>query len=56
VDDALKSTIDAHKDTLKEMDNRFKKAIDALSDYEKKHYSSKIVAKRMAAAAEGESD
>jgi hypothetical protein len=37
VDDALRSTVKAQKKTLKDVDENFKKAIDALSTYEKIH-------------------
>ena len=50
VDDALKSATEAERKTSKDADESFKRAIDALSDYEKKCYSKETVSKRMAAA------
>lgn len=50
VDDALKSATEAERKTSKDADESFKRAIDALSDYEKKCFSKETVSKRMAAA------
>lgn len=50
VDDALKSATEAQKKTSEKADKKFKDAIDALSDHEKKYNSNETVAKRMEAA------
>jgi hypothetical protein len=50
VDDALGSATEAQKKASKEVDKKFKKAIDALTDYEKGCHSSETVAKKMVEA------
>ena len=50
IDDALKSAAQAQKDTSIEANEKFKKAIDILEDYEMKSYFKKTVAKRIAEA------
>jgi hypothetical protein len=50
VEDALKSATEAQKKTSKPTDKKFKEAIDALIDYEKKYRSRKTAAIIMAAA------
>jgi len=54
VDDALRSATKAQKKTLKDVDENFKKAIDALSAYEKRHHpnAKTPVAERMKTAEE----
>lgn len=54
VDDALRSATKARKKTLKDADEDFKKAIDALSAYETRHHPNleTSVAKRMKSAEE----
>jgi hypothetical protein len=54
VDDALRSTTKAQKKTLKDVDENFKKAIEALSAYEKEHHPklNTNVAERMKSAEE----
>jgi ribosomal protein S21 len=55
VDDALRSATKAEKKTLKDVDEKFKKAIDELSAYEKRHdhyNAEKPVAERMKTAEE----
>ena len=54
VDDALGSATEARKKTLKGVDESFKKAIDVLSAYEKKHHPNPKtpVAERMETAEE----
>lgn len=46
----MKSATRAQKDTSIEANEKFKRAIDKLEDYEMKSYSKKTVAKRMAEA------
>lgn len=46
----MKSATSSQKKTLKKVDEAFKKAIDALSGYEKKYHSEEIVAGSMAVA------
>ena len=48
VDDALKSASEAGIQTSTEADEKFKRAIDVLSFYEKWYYSEAIVDRRMA--------
>ena len=50
VDDALGSAAAARKKTSNDADAKFKKAIDALSAYEKKYHVRETVAKTMAEA------
>ena len=50
VDNALMSATEAGKKTSKVADEEFKKAIEALSAYEEKYHTNKIVAKKMAEA------
>lgn len=54
VDDALRSAIKAQKKTLKDVDESFKKAIDALSAYERTHHpnAKTLIAERMKTAEE----
>lgn len=54
VDDALRSTTKAQKKTLKDVDENFKKAIEALSVYEKEHHRkpNTKIAERMKSAEE----
>jgi hypothetical protein len=46
----LKSATQAQKKTSKEADKKFKKAVDALSDYEKRCHFKETLAESMAAA------
>jgi hypothetical protein len=50
VDDALYSAAEARKKTTKDADAKFKKAIDALSTYEKKYHFRESVTYTMAEA------
>lgn len=54
VDDALRSATKAQKKPLKDVDENFKKAIDVLSAYEKRHHpkTNTHIAKRMRSAEE----
>ena len=54
VDDAQGSATEARKKTLKEVDENFKKAIDALCAYERRHHpnAKTLVAERMKTAEE----
>lgn len=54
VDDALRSAIKAQKKTLKDVDESFKKATDALSAYERTHHpnAKTLIAERMKTAEE----
>jgi hypothetical protein len=49
VDDALKSAAEVLVKTSKEADKKFKRAIDALRDYEKRYHFETTVAESMAA-------
>jgi uncharacterized alpha-E superfamily protein len=50
VDDALSSATETRKKTSNDADVKLKKAIDALSAYEKKHHSKETVTQMMAEA------
>ncbi|KAH9955998.1 hypothetical protein BC827DRAFT_1234259 [Russula dissimulans] len=50
VDDALKSAAEVEKKVSKEVDERFEKAIESLSDYEKQYHFKETVTQTMAAA------
>jgi hypothetical protein len=50
VDDALESAAEAQNKTSRKTNKKFKKAIDALRDYEKKCHSKETVAESMAVA------
>jgi len=54
VDDALRSATEARTKTLKDVDEKFKKAIDELSAYEERHHpkDKATVAERMKTAEE----
>ncbi len=50
VDDTLRSATEARKKTSKDVDAKFKEAIDALSAYENKYHPKEAVAETMAEA------